>query len=145
MPIRPDAFFSLELTDVPAPQNKARFFLEADRSTTSNKRFQEKIIGFWRYFETGGHTEKYKIKSFRVLTVTLTEERAVNLCRAAREVLPTSACKYYQFASLGKAPLGEPSFMSEERFFNPRDVEERVKHPLIVRPATFTALAGEPK
>jgi len=97
LPIRPDAFFTIEDARRPAGANHAHYFLEADRSTATQTRFQEKIIAYWQYLEQGLHVKKYGIKNFRVLTVTLTHKRAENLCTLAAAVLPERARKYYLF------------------------------------------------
>ena len=74
LPVRPDAFFSLEDSRRSAGANRAHFFLEADRSTETQARFTEKIKAYWHYLQQGLHKEKHKIKSFRVLTITLMRE-----------------------------------------------------------------------
>ena len=88
LPIRPDAFFTLEDSRRPEGSNRAHFFLEADRSTATQTRFKEKISAYWHYLEQGLHTRKFGIKNFRVLTVTLTDPRAKNLCDLAASLLP---------------------------------------------------------
>jgi hypothetical protein len=86
LPVRPDAFFTLEDTTRPAGQNQVHFFLEADRSTTTHRRFERKLTAYWHYFQDGGHTAKHGIRTFRVVAVTLTAERARNLCAAAVDI-----------------------------------------------------------
>lgn len=68
LPVEPDAFFVLE--DTRRPASPAAFFLEADRSTTTNQRFKKKIRAYQAYFKQGLHTEKYGIRSARVLTIS---------------------------------------------------------------------------
>lgn len=85
IPIVPDSFFILE-----DKGKKKHYFLEADRSTMSNKRFLTKMRGYYKlmqsikdeikkkgvsYYEIDGN----KIESFRVLTVCKTESRKENL------------------------------------------------------------------
>ena len=101
LPVEPDAFFVLE--DTRQPTNRAAFFLEADRSTTTNQRFKKKIRAYEAYFRQGLHTEKYGIRSARVLTLTLREARALNLCAASRDVLPSGVGKFYYFAPVQSA------------------------------------------
>jgi len=36
--------------------------VEADRSTTTQSRFTEKLLAYWHYLEQGLHTKKYAIK-----------------------------------------------------------------------------------
>lgn len=134
LPVRPDGFFTLEDTTRPPGQNRVHFFLEADRSTTTHTRFQEKLKAYWQYFQTSGHEKKYGIKTFRVVTVTLTEERAANLCKAAEEVLPQQAKKFYLFSSLHHVSLSKPLSILEDIFITPRDHEAQ-RYSLVPKPS----------
>ncbi len=100
LPVRPDGFFALLDTRRPEGANRANFALEVDRSTTSQKRYQEKIRAYWAYIEQGRPEKKFGIKGFRVLTVTLTEARAKNLSAVAAAVLPERGRKYFLFVPL---------------------------------------------
>ena len=46
------------------------------------------------------HFEKHGIKTFRVLSIAVTAERARNLCEAAEKTLPPAARKFYLFGCL---------------------------------------------
>jgi len=110
LPVRPDAFFTLEDVTRDPGKNRLHFMLEADRSTTTHERFLKKIKAYWQYFIQELHTKKYSIKSFRVVTVALTKERALNLREAAEHILPQAARKYYLFAAIHEflnSPLGD--------------------------------------
>jgi hypothetical protein len=74
IPVFPDAFFGIE-----DPNGKMYFFLEADQSTMTNNRFLHKMRGYYHYWRQGRHTEKYRIKYFRVLSITKSRQRADNL------------------------------------------------------------------
>lgn len=74
-PITPDGSFGLQFANFPEGQNRAFFFLEAVRSTMTRERFLQKLLGYWEWFDQGGHTGKHGIRAFRVLTVTKSEER----------------------------------------------------------------------
>jgi Replication-relaxation len=130
LPVRPDGFFTLEDTTRPTGRNRVHFFLEADRSTTTHARFQEKLIAYWHYFATGGHEKKHGIKTFRVATVTLTEDRAGNLCQLAATVLPQQAKKFYLFSSRRHFSISAPSAILEEIFITPNDHLTR-RHSLV--------------
>ena len=121
LPVCPDAFFVLEDASRPDGRNRLNFFLEADRSTTTHKRFQNKLIAYRQYMEDGLHTKKYGIKTFRVVTVTLTPERALSLNAAAREVLPSDALKYFLFASINDFSLSNPHPILTDIFLSPRE------------------------
>ena len=122
LPIRPDAHFCLRDTRRPEGENSFNFFLEADRSTTTNKRFQRKIRGYSAYFEQGLHTKKFGIRSVRVLTVTLNEQRAKILSKASRDVLRKGVGNFYfftpvsHFAFDNSDHIFEPIFISAEDF-----------------------------
>jgi hypothetical protein len=130
LPIRPDAFFTLES----APENGPRtfnFFLEADRSTMTHERFQKKIRAYWAYLEQGLHTRRYGIRSFRVVTTTITHARALNLCEAAKEVLPPEARKYFLFASMQDLSLERPAAILSDVFLSPRGYKMDERHALL--------------
>lgn len=71
---RPDAYFRYF-------QNSKLFgcFVEADRSTVNNSRFQEKARVYLEYSQSGSYQQKYGLKFFRVLVLTKTGERLLNL------------------------------------------------------------------
>ena len=129
LPIRPDAFFTLEDSERPAGANHAHFFLEADRSSENHTRFQNKIRAYWHYLEQGLHGQKFGIKNFRVLTVTLTEERAKNLCALASSLLPGRARKYFFFTSLKKFGIENPSPILKAVYLSPRNAH--LRYPLV--------------
>jgi len=79
-PIWPDGFFGLQ-----TPKGKLYFFLEADRSTMTNKRILRKMRGYWTYWKEKRHTKKYDIRKFRVLTITRSEARKENLRKVGKE------------------------------------------------------------
>ena len=133
LPVRPDAFFTVEDTRRPAGANRAHFFLEADRSTATQTRFKEKIHAYWHYLEQGLHAEKFGIKNFRVLTVTLTHARARNLCELAASLLPQRARKYYLFTSIENVSLQNPSPILDSVYLSPRDCG--VLFPLVPPPS----------
>ena len=133
LPVRPDAFFTLEDSRRPEGANRAWFFLEADRSTTTQTRFKEKIRAYWNYLEQGLHTKKYGIKNFRVLTVTLTVARAQNLRDLAAAELPERARKYFLFASIGSFSLDSAVAILEPVWLSAR--ERGTYHQLIPTPA----------
>jgi len=83
--INPDGFFGFQFPGLPEGRNRSFFFLEADRSTMTRERFLQKLVGYWEWFKQGGHTRKHGIRSFRVLTVTKSEERTDSLLQATVE------------------------------------------------------------
>jgi hypothetical protein len=106
----------------PEGQNRAHFFLEADRSTTSHARFQKKIRAYWHYGQQGLHSRKFGIKKFRVVVVTLTWERARNLCEAAAKVLPQGPARQaYLFTAIKNVSMEEPTGILEDVFIRPSD------------------------
>lgn len=129
LPVRPDAFFTLEDTTRPSGQNQVHFFLEADRSTTTHQRFQRKLTAYWHYFQEGSHTAKHGIRTFRVATVTLTPDRAKNLCAAAAEILPSPARKFYLFAD--DPTIGGTASVLRDVFVTPHDFHAGARHALI--------------
>jgi len=80
--INPDAFFTLRSTKNPE-QEQMGFFVEADRSTMTLERLVNKYGMYTAMFENRVHPEAYKVKHFRVLTVTKSAERASNALQYA--------------------------------------------------------------
>ena len=83
LPISPDAFFTIEDKD-----DWLHFFLEADCSTMKTERFLDKMRGYWEWWKEEGHHKKFGIPAeigFRVLTVTISEERKENLRLMTRQ------------------------------------------------------------
>jgi Replication-relaxation len=79
----PDGYFALTSGD-----KTAYFFLEADRSTMSNSRYLGKLKAYYHFWATQIRAGKHPsgMTRFRVLTVTLSQERKDNLRETAREV-----------------------------------------------------------
>jgi Replication-relaxation len=108
----PDGYFALTSGD-----KTAYFFLEADRSTMSNARYLAKLKAYYHFWATQIRAGKHLsgMTRFRVLTVTLSEERKDNLRETAREV-----------DADGKAP--NLFWFACERSY--RDVPEQVMSPI---------------
>lgn len=134
LPIRPDAFFTLEDSRRPEGANRAHFALEADRSTTSHTRFQEKFRAYWNYIEQGLHAKKFGVKGFRILTITLTDERANNLCSMAAATIPERARKYFLFASLKNFDRQNLDLMSDPTCRSARSAGKTELYPLVSAP-----------
>lgn len=78
--ILPDAFFTIK------QQGKTyNFFLEADRSTMTLDRIRQKIAAYWRWKEQNQHQKKFNIVRFRVLFITISEERKNNMRKIAEQ------------------------------------------------------------
>lgn len=75
----PDAFFGIK-----DDRGKRFFFLEADRSTMTSRRYLKKLKGYWHYWRAGRHKEQHQIGNFRVLTTTISTKRATNLRTVAK-------------------------------------------------------------
>jgi len=136
LPIRPDAFFTIEDLRRPAGANHANFFLEADRATTRDHgRFMQKLRAYWHYLEQGLHERKFAIKHFRVLTVTKTRERAKNLAKAASAVLPERARKYFLFTWSKNVSLEQPDAILDDVYINARTADRDRCYPLVSEPS----------
>ena len=81
VPIVPDGFFAIE-----DPQDEMYFFSEADQGTMTNTRFLKKMKAYWHWgMKEKGHTKRFGIKTFRVLTITKTEQRKNNLRQITKQ------------------------------------------------------------
>lgn len=131
LPIRPDAFFTIEDTRRPAGANRVHFFLEADRSTETQTRFKEKIRGYWHYLEQRRHEKKFGIKSFRVLTVTISHERSQNLCSLAATASPERGRKHFLFTCLKNFSMENPSPILDTIYLSPRTADVTARYLLV--------------
>lgn len=94
LPVCPDAFFQIEENG-----KQLAYALEADRGTTTHRTFNDKINAYWRFLEQNRQVNAYGVTWFRVLTVTLTEQRAEGLAEQAVSTLPKKYAKYFRFSS----------------------------------------------
>ncbi len=104
-PVIPDGFFGLE-----DQKGKFYFFLEADRSTMSNRRYLSKLKAYWYWKKEKGQTKKFNIKNFRVLTLTKSKERAESLRETAlklKEVEKANLMTFW-FSDESKISLEDP-------------------------------------
>jgi hypothetical protein len=76
----PDSYFVLE-----TPRGQAHFFLELDRGTMTTQRFKTKVLAYQAYYQGGGYQRRYSARSLRILTVTTSYARAMNLQRITEE------------------------------------------------------------
>lgn len=99
LPVRPDLKLALKDTTRPDGRNTADFFVEADRSTMSGDRMEQKIRAYLEYHRQQRYAEKYPgMKMFQVLTVTETASRARYLAEHLSPILPTGpARRAYHF------------------------------------------------
>jgi hypothetical protein len=141
LPFRPDAMFSL----IDRRRNReleGNFFLEADRSSEGHPMFTEKILAYWNYHEQRRHVKKFDIETFRVLTVTLTDARADNLCRMTAAIptsqLPERARKYFLYTSL--QALGDGAGIFDSIYYSAQDPS--VRKPLIPPPQPPQTITG---
>lgn len=133
LPVRPDAFFTMEDRRRDEGANLFSFFLEIDRSTMAHKTFKDKILAYWHYREQGLHAKRWGIKGFRILTVTLTQARASNLRDLAASILPDRARKHFLFTSADNYALREPEHLLGAIWLTVRD-REHVRSRMVPEP-----------
>ena len=115
----PDGFLCIK-----APRGNFYFFLEADRSTMVNARFLDKMRRYWAYWLEKGHTQKYGIKKFRVLTITRSEARKENLRKAIKKADPKGkGSPMYMFACEKSYSLKEPESLLQAIWQTPAGEE----------------------
>lgn len=88
--VNPDALFGLKDGGKPEGQNTSYFFLEMVRCRESEYQngasyFMRKMQAYVAYHREGKHTARYGIANFRVITVTPTKQRALNLCAKLKD------------------------------------------------------------
>src|SRR5258708_14285325 len=122
--VNPDALFGLKNDAKPEGQNTTYFFLEVVRSRESDYReqqsyFMRKMRAFLAYYQQGKHTARYGISNFRVITVTPTKQRAVNLCHKLRNA--GLASQRFWFTDLSVISPDDPARFLERVFFTSKD------------------------
>jgi hypothetical protein len=101
LPVRPDAWFTLQHADRPEGRNRLHVFLEADRSTMSHARMAQKITGYVNWFQQGKHARKYPgMRSFQVATVTEGRSRAAALRTDLGRLISAGTRRAYPFVAL---------------------------------------------
>ena len=133
LPVRPDAFFSLEHNTPESGRLTYFFLLEVDRGTTIHATWQKKIRAYWEYYKQSLLMEKYNVptRAFRVVTITKTEERAKNLCKASKKVLPEKSGNFYYFTSESNLSYEDPTTIFQKIFTSPLDYETDKRFCLI--------------
>jgi hypothetical protein len=110
LPVAPDGFFATR-----DAQGRTHYFVEADRGTMTLKRFTQKLLAYAAYCKTKRHTEKFKIRHFRVLTVTSSALRCENLTRAAAATPDVrDLARMFLFTSEEKLALACPESVFEK-------------------------------
>jgi DNA-binding Lrp family transcriptional regulator len=111
----PDKVFGLHFLDAPEGQNRAYFFLEADRGTMPVERktfdrtsFFRKLLAYHETWRQQIHTQHFGIKSFRVLTVTSSPERVRNIAAAASKATNGKALRLFLFADQASLIEADP-------------------------------------
>ncbi len=125
--VNPDALFGLKDRDKPEGQNATYFFLEIVRARESEyeqqqSNFMRKMQAFAAYHAQGKHRTRYGIGNFRVITITPTRQRAVNLCRKLHNA--GLGFKRFWFTSIEPVSADEPARILDKVFFTPKDFDE---------------------
>ncbi len=124
--VNPDAYFGLKDRERPEGQNTYYFFLEIERTGENDfhhqqSNFLRKCIAYLQFHRQGRHTARYGISNFRVVTLTPTKQRAVNLCHKLRKA--GLAFKRFWFTDLSPVSLDEPARILDRVFFTPKDFQ----------------------
>jgi hypothetical protein len=131
--VNPDALFGLKDLTKSEGQNTTYFFLEIVRSRESDYQsqqsyFMRKMDAFVAYHSQGKHTARYGITNFRVITVTPTKQRALNLCHKLHKA--GLAFNRFWFTDLDSVSADEPTGILKKLFFTPKDFHEGVLYSL---------------
>ena len=86
--------------------------------------FMRKMAAFVAYHQQGKHTERYGISNFRVITVTPTKQRALNLCQKLENAGLGS--NRFWFTDFPAFTTDEPAKILERVFFTPNDFQDGV-------------------
>lgn len=125
----PDKVFGLHFKKDPPGQNRAYFFLEADRSTMPVKRdslfkssYYKKLVGYWASWKNNLYQEHFGFKSARVLTLTKSEERINNMIAVNKEVDDKrQGSKMFLFARADSFNLDHPEKILDRSWKDGKD------------------------
>jgi Replication-relaxation len=134
--VHPDALFTLADSRRPEGENLFYVFLEADWSQKeSHLKFGRKIHGYRHCRELGLHKEWFGIDRFRVLTLTRTHARALNLWGMTAELLPEGARKPFFFTSLNEnLSLENPTSVFDDICLKASEPDPNIRFPLVPAP-----------
>ena len=124
--IIPDGAFGLRITDAKGNQTDSFFFIEGDRSTMpihradpSRSSFYKKLVGYWESSRQKLYGKNFNFKNPRILTLTLSRDRAINMIRANQKLDPQGqGFGLFLFAPLDTFSLEEPEKVFERRWAN---------------------------
>lgn len=127
----PDKIFGLHFTLESEGQNRAYFFLEADRATMPIKRrglartsYFKKVVGYWAAWRNGIFLKTFNFKNARVLTITKTQDRINNMIKANKEVDERrKGSKMFLFTRISNLNLNNPAIILDKVWQNGRDDE----------------------
>jgi hypothetical protein len=128
LPIAPDGYFAIE-----DERGKMYWFLEADRYTMDHHRFFLKMKAYYLWWEKKGHTDKFDIKNFRVLTIcpnnTMLERRLevtkkVKVAKSNGKEIPVGI-KLFWFLSEESYDLAKPESVLKSVYYVARKDEEK--------------------
>ena len=125
--VNPDALFTLTDRRLPSAANTQAFFLEMVRSREHSYQhgesaFIRKCRAYHLYAQQGRHQRAWGIADFRVLIVTPTPQRTLNLCaKLAAAELPF---KRFWLTDLTRYSLATPHSVLGSIWLTPRDFPE---------------------
>lgn len=136
--ITPDALFALRNDQKPTENNTAYFFLEVELSRQSEYEngqsgFLRKIQAYMEYAKQArcprhlARPEGPEFR-FRVIVVTPTPERSLNLCQKLREA--DFRTKRFWFTHRPAYSLDQPETILDKIFYTPRDFATRICYSL---------------
>jgi Replication-relaxation len=121
VPVIPDAYFVLYLGD-----RRAHFFLEVDRATMTNGRWKRRVLAYREYIRSGLYQERFQTHSLRILTVTTTEQRLLNLRKAT---VKAGGDDLFWFTTLALA--NADSVLSSPIWLLANDERDSARKPLV--------------
>jgi hypothetical protein len=129
--LMPDKVFGLYFTAEPPGQNKAYFFLEADRSTMPIKRanlfkssYYKKMLGYWSSWRGNLYQQHFGFKNARILTLAKSQDRIDSMIQAGKEMDERhQGSRMFLFAQADSFTLSDPARLFSKAWRNGRDNE----------------------
>ena len=105
IPLVADGFFVIQAGD-----KQYAFLVEIDRGTTTSRRIERKLIGYYHWWKQGGPKTCFGVDNIRVLIVTTSERRLENLRKLALKVREDGkGTRLFWFATQDTTRIEKPS------------------------------------
>lgn len=103
------------LFTVQAKGQEYAFLLETDRGTTTCRRMERKLVGYYHWWQQDGPQTRFGVNNIRVLIITTSDKRMENLREKALNVRnDRKGSRLFWFSTQDKVNLQEPTTVLDD-------------------------------